>query len=82
MFRYIEKYVHTPFRRSSQGLLGSRAEVSATQCSGSLNCGKEVPLLRGARGVWLWFGLGPAESVEGGAVEVEESRPAAWEEGM
>lgn len=82
MFRYIEKYVHTPLRRSSQGLLGSTAEVSATRCSGSLNCGREVPLLRVAHEVWLWRGSGPAESVEEGVVEAAVSRPAAWEEGM
>lgn len=81
MFRYIEKYVQTPFRQSSQGLLRSTAEVSATQCSDSLNYGREVLLLRVALEGLLWWGPGLAESVEEGVVEVEVSRPVAWEEG-
>lgn len=81
MFRYIEKYVHTPFRRSSQGPLRSTAEVSATRCSGSLNYGREVSLLRVAHEGPLWRGPGPAESVEEEVGEVEVFRPAAWEEG-
>lgn len=57
---------------SSQGLLESTGEVSASQCSGSLNCGKEVR---------LWREPGPAESAEGEVVGAGVFRPAAWEKG-
>lgn len=61
-----------PSQAEFSGVTGSTGEVSASRCSGSLNCGKEL---------WLWREPGPAESAEEGVVEAEVFRPAAWEEG-